>query len=631
MSIFDKFKSVTPRSSYIGAPLNEMAQAMAARTKRADDFYTREDALEDAFANDKFLSADEAMFNEKQAAIRTELEELAKNPHQSSRRIKSLARQYAGNESLQEARTNYKNYMDWQTKFKEDPTKYGGDVAAGLGARALAGYGGVAAGDKLKMNALYEYKDINKTLQEAAKTIKASKNFEVTSDGRFMNTVTKKYITAQEAEAVLMGSLMNDPTIMKQIGDYSKMYGVDPNDYARQLIAPQVEAITHAEYDLKLNAIPKRDGDGRDPSGLWGSGPTHAGPTVQDQTHGQFRGLGVMETINALGQGDSPANARHESEIIEHYNKLLNSEASSVQDKHLSVYLNEKGVEAINEFNSGSMSNYERWHIEKYGEVADTKTSLTRKLRDTNWVNSWFGENYGGSFGDSFADAYSTANNTVFEDAGTAIKDLGYKSEDVNRFRKNIFPQMMGQGVMEVLGADGKVTNLGSEDMQEMFASGELIGVSNNSDFGEFKVQLVDGSEQIMYIRLPKDRFSLTSERFNKRMKEGYGDGSNVNYQQLGQSAMGLNRDLTSQVTTATSRLYNGDNDVSFNLSTFSNLDGEASVRRDANGNATVFVNGKDMLKGKDAERAALTAAINTQNAEVLAGIMAGIGVKLSN
>jgi hypothetical protein len=93
---------------------------------------------------------------------------------------------------------------------------------------------------------------------------------------------------------------------------------------------------------------------------------------------------------------------------------------------------------------------------------------------------------------------------------------------------------------------------------------------------------------------------------------------------------MGLNRDLTSQVTTATSRLYNGDKDVSFNLNTFSNLDGEASVRRDANGNATVFVNGKDMLKGKDAERAALTAAINTQNAEVLAGIMAGIGVKLS-
>jgi hypothetical protein len=51
-----------------------------------------------------------------------------------------------------------------------------------------------------------------------------------------------------------------------------------------------------------------------------------------------------MDTISALGQGDSPANARHEGEIIEHYNKLLSSEASSVQDKHLSVYLNEKGV-----------------------------------------------------------------------------------------------------------------------------------------------------------------------------------------------------------------------------------------------------------------------------------------------
>lgn len=631
MSIFDKFKSVTPRSSYIGAPLQEMAQAMAARTKRADDFYTREDALEDAFAADRFLSADEAMFNEKQAAIRKEIEELSKSPHQSSRRIKSLARQYAGNESLQEARTNYKNYMDWQTKFKEDPTKYGGDVTAGLGAQALSRYGGVSAGDKLNMNALYEYKDVNKTLMEAAKSIKASKNFEVTSDGRFMNTVTKKYITAEEAEQVLLGSLMNDPTIMKQIGDYSKMYGVDPSEYARQLIAPQVQAITHAEYDLKLNAIPKRDGDGRDASGLWGTGPTHAGPTVQDQTHGQFRGKNVMETINALGSGDSPDIVNHKGQIVEHYGKLLDSEASSTQDKHLKVYLQEKGVNAINEFNSGTFSDYQRWHVEKYGEVPDTKSSLMRKLTDTNWVNSWFGENYGGNFGDSLADAYSTANNTVFEDAGTAIKDLGYKSEDVNRFRKNLFPQMMGQGVMEVLGQDGTVSKLGSEDMQKMFAGGELIGVSNNSDFGEFKVNLVDGSSQIMYIRLPKDRFSLTTERFNKRMKEGYGDGSNVNYQQLGQSAMGLNRDLTSQVTTATSRLYNGDDDVTFNLNTFSNLDGQASVRRDANGNATVVINGKDMLKGKDAERRALTAAINTQNAEVLAGILAGIGVKLSN
>jgi len=635
MSVFDKFRANPYVSTYIGAPVNEMAQAMAARTQRADQFYAQEDALEDAFRQDSHLKQDDTMFNEAQKEIRAQIEELSKNPHQSQRQIKALSRQYANNDNLKVARSNYRAYQDWQTKFDEDPTKFGGDVVAGIAASKLANYGGAAAGDKLKFDSLYEHKDINKTLTDAAKTIKQQQDVIQTIDGRFLNTKTKKYITPEQASQVLMGTLMNDPTIVKQIQEAAGFYGMDPQAYALQLIQPQVSAITNPQYDIKSQALPKEGkGSGSGGSGFGtGVGATHAGPSMVDETHGAFRGMNAKDIINKLRTDEGAENDVVKQEFVEFYTNQLGQEAASVQDKHLVEYIEQNGMDAIHEMEMGNTTNYKQWHLEKYGEVGNISSTLERKLSSAG-VNDWFGDAYGDGAGNAFADKYTnTTTNMVIEDAHIALQDMGYSAGDVTKLRQNAFTQLLGQAQIEMLDPEtGRPVKKGQEDFAEAgYTDGELIGFGQSSDYAEFKVKNAEGVEEIVYIKMPADRFGLTAQRFNQGIAKGYGDGKNVNYAQLGKSAMGLNPQLGAEARTATSRAFNGDTDVTIPLSRFSNrMDGMATLVRDADGDYTVNVNGKNMLASNPAAAATLTNAINSQDASTLAGILSGIGVELN-
>lgn len=634
MSVFDKFRANPYVSTYIGAPVNEMAQAMAARTRRADQFYAQEDALEDAFRQDSHLKQDDAMFNESQKEIRAQIEELAKNPHQSQRQIKALSRQYANNDNLKVARSNYKAYQDWQAKFDEDPTKFGGDIVAGIAANKLANYGGAAAGDKLQFDSLYEHKDINKTLTDAAKTIKQQQDVIQTIDGRFLNTKTKKYITPEQASQVLMGTLMNDPTVVKQIQEAAGFYGMDPKAYAMQLIQPQVSAITNPQYDIKSQALPKEGTGSGSGSGFGtGVGATHAGPSMVDETHGAFRGMDARGIIRQLRTDDSPANDVVKQEFVEFYTNQLGQEAASVQDKHLVEYIKETGMDGIDEMQLGNTINYKRWHLNKYGEAGEISDTLGRKLSSSG-VNDWFGDAYGDGAGNAFADKYSTTTtNMVIEEAHIALQDMGYSSGDVTKLRQNAWTQVGGQAQVEMLDPEtGKPTMVGQEDFAAAgYKTGELIGFGQSSDYGEFKVTNAEGVEEIVYIKMPADRFGLTAQRFNQGIKKGYGDGTNVNYAQLGKSAMGLNPNLGAEARTAANRAFGGDTDVTIPLSNFSNrMEGFAELRRDADGDYTVNVNGKNMLASNPEAAAALTNAINSQDASTLAGILSGIGVELN-
>lgn len=634
MSVFDKFRANPYVSTYIGAPVNEMAQAMAARTQRADQFYAQEDALEDAFRMDSHLKQDDAMFNEAQKEIRAQIEELARNPHQSQRQIKALSRQYANNENLKVARSNYKAYQDWQTKFKEDPTKYGGDIVAGIAARKLSNYGGAAAGEQLQFDALYEHKDINKTLTDAAKTIKQQQDVIQTIDGRFLNTKTKKYITPEQASQVLLGTLNNDPTIVKQIQEAAAFQGITPQEYAMQLIQPQVSAITNPQYDIKSQALPKAGSGSGSGSGFGtGVGATHAGPSMVDETHGAFRGMDARDIINKLRSEKGAENDVVKQEFVEFYTNQLGQEAASVQDKHLVEYINETGLDGIHEMEMGNTVNYKKWHLEKYGEAGEVNNTLARKLSSSG-VNDWFGDAYGDGAGNAFADKYTnTTTNMVIEDAHIALQEMGYSSGDVTKLRNNTFTQLLGQAQIEMLDPEtGRPTAIGQEDFLEAgYQSGELIGFGQSSDYAEFKVKNAEGVEEVLYIKMPADRFGLTAQRFNQGIAKGYGDGTNVNYAQLGKSAMGLNPQLGAEARTATSRAFKGDTDVTIPLSHFSGrMDGMAKLQRDADGDYTVMVNGKDMLASNPTAAATLTNAINSQDASTLAGILSGIGVELN-
>jgi hypothetical protein len=634
MSVFDKFRSNPYQSTYIGAPIEEMAQAMAARTQRADQFYASEDALEDAFMQDSHFSADDALFNEKQASIRSEIEELANNPHQNGRRIKALSRQYASNQDLTLARKNYKAYKTWETEFEKDPTKYGGDVVAGRASNKLSGYGGASSGEALSFDRLYEHKDINETLMKAAATIKDNQNFTQTSDGRFINTVTKKYITEQEVAEVLMGSMKNDPTIMKQIAEHADYYGLDHNLYAQQLIAPQTQAIAHADFSSKLTALPKK-GDG---SGSDAGGPqmalSFAGPTMKDSTHDAFRGKDAGDMVNLIHEmpKDSEERALLESEMVEFWLNNAGSESSSNKDKNYFEYIKEKGMSAIDESMNGEFDKYDKWHVAKYGERGNLTKNMQRRL-SSKGTSSWFGDEYGGGLGDKFADRYSTGRNLTIDDARTTLQGLDFSAGDASYIMDNAFEGLRGQNQIEMLGGeDGGSVTMGSQEFNEKYGDGKMVGFAGDSDIAVFKVSPANGEgpDETLYIRLPQEKFSLTAKRFNKVMAEGYGDGTNVNYATLGRSAMGLNRNLASQASVAVSRLHDGDTSITIELPNLNTaLQGQGSFTKDADGNTGFIVNGKNLVKNNPKLQAELNKAVNTSNAHSFAGVLAALGQEL--
>lgn len=636
MSVFDKFQANRYVSTYIGAPVNEMAQAMAARTQRADKFYAQEDALEDAFRQDVHLQIDDALFNESQQAIRAQIEELAKNPHQSERQIKALSRQYANDDNLRIARSNYAAYKNWESKFEEDPAKYGGDIVSGLAMQKLAQYKGAAKGDKLKFDALYEHKDINKTLMEAAKTIKERQDVIQTIDGRFLNTKTKKYITREQAASVLSGTLMNDPTIVKQMQEMAQFSGQSMQHIIGSLITPQVEAITNPQFNIKSQALPKEGGSGSgDGASPMGPGATHAGPSMVDETHGQFRGKDAQEVMDMIDADHSETGDVLRREFTEYFTGMLGEESSS--DRHatarLKAYLNEKGIEGIRQITDGNYMRYNQWQQNKYNSVKEIPSGMQRRL-ESGGINGWFGDKYGDDIGDGFADKYSAATtNMVVEDAQIGLKNMGFSSSDATNLRNQAWGQLKSQASLQVFDPEsGKAVKMSQEEFLEKHpGEGKLVGFGQSSDYGEFKTVNSEGVEQILYIKMPADQFGITAKRFNQGIAQAYGDGTNVNYAKLGQSAMGLNPKLAGVARTVSSQAFNGKNNIPIPLERFSaRLDGQAVLKRDADGDYTLEVNGKDMLATNPEAAARLTNSINSQDANVFAGILSGIGVELN-
>ena len=630
MSVFDKFNANPYQSTYIGAPIEEMAQAMAARTARADDFYSREDALEDAFAADAHFSADDALFNERQTAIRNEIEELAKNPHQNSRRIKSLARQYGSNAELTLGRKNYKAYKDWEAKFEEDPTKYGGEVTAGLAANKLNDYKGAASGGTLKFDRLYEHKDINETMVKAAATIKDNQNFEQTSDGRFINTVTKKYITEEEVASVLIGTIKNDPTILKQIKDHTDFYGGTPEDYITQLIQPQVQAIAHADYSSKLTSIPKAGKSGSGSGDDEGMRLSWQGPSVKSGTHDQFRGMDAVETLEFIkGLNDNSEEKQlYTDEYKEYLTNNLAGKLTGTSDRRMLEYINQADVGQLMDIANGRLEGYKHWQEKTLGYAVDLSNGAQRNITQ-DLTNTFFNRDAGANFGDGFADKYSAGTNTVINNSRQVLQGMGFSNSDITDIKNNQFNQLFGQNEVQILTEGGEKVTMGSDEFKEKYASGELVGFADDSDLAMFKVSMVDSDlpDQRLYIRLPANTFSVTADRVNKTLKEGYGDGTNVNYRKVGKAVMGMNEPLKKQATMVTSLLNAGNKNARFPLSDLSpNLTGVGTFDIDADGNVSFLINGKNMIKGNEELQTTLNQAVRQGDASTVAGVLAAVG-----
>lgn len=221
MSIFDKFTRANPYvRTYAGAPINEAMQVVQGLNQRAATNIANMDKV-GAYVSaiPAFGEKDKEFKTQYQQKINQQLADIQEAPEHSTMKVRRAAQEFAADPTVAAIKSAAEKYKQWETKYNEDPAKYG-DVAAWQMNKAMNAYeagGGAAKGAKFNVPKLYEQIDINKWMRENAKDIAASQEGWAFEKGEFIHEGTREKVDPNRVRQVLKHAAANDSSVSRQL------------------------------------------------------------------------------------------------------------------------------------------------------------------------------------------------------------------------------------------------------------------------------------------------------------------------------------------------------------------------------------------------------------------------------
>jgi len=535
MSIFDKFNATPYQRTYAGAPINEAMQVVKGLNVRAQQNIDAMDKTQ-LMLNDMpaVTDADKAFKQQYAASLNKKLEGIMDAPEHATAKVRSVAKEFAMDPTLKKVQATAKAAADWQTKFDEDPAKYG-DVSAWQFQQALQSYneaGGAEGGASFKAPALYEQIDVNKWMRDNGKEIAANEKGIAYVKGEFIHEETGERVSADRAQAILEGAVYADRNIMRQFAAENQMNSAmtgketTMEDFVSGQVTPYAHMFAYDKTTHTMKGVPKGKGSGGasyeyDPTVATFSGGDIKVKLVQDFEDAEsylntMTGLAGADSLEdqdryfkmktAWGRAtDAVVKSEGLDAFVGDYIKTVDPNLFEASETSFSGSGSIKaGTRVQNNNPDNTLENITRDMRSKYPNLNDEQIEKYARQVD-NAVR-------GSMFMTDINNTMSEANTAVLDTEMVDVIDLvGADSRKEKAINRSFVGMLSSLDATTVFGDDG-AEEMSGKDLREDYQVGTAKVLSTDvNGTGVTKVSIKDnnGNDQVLTLKLNQDDNSI--------------------------------------------------------------------------------------------------------------------------
>ena len=502
MSIFDQFNANPYIRTYAGAPIQEAMQTASALQMRGEQNLANMDKLQlQINAMPSFGQADEAFKQEFLANTQRQLEEIAKNPEHSSRKVRSAAMEAAVSPALKRMQSTAAAAAKFQEEYGKDPEKYG-DVAAWEFQQAMDAYeagGGAKGSTVFKAPQLIEQMDIAKFMRENGKEIAADQEGIAYVDGKYIYENTQEVVEPSRVKNILMGAAQSDRRLMNQMARQLKMNNAmnpdAPIGLGQELentVAPFVDMFSYSKETKKMKGAGGRTGSGSGMSMGTNMFDYNGADIKFDMTADNYRTANAfIEKVDELSNSSDPRDVQQGLRMKMNYRNAVQAVADRENfDPAVTDFLMNTDIKDLPHTYRENVGNT----IKDGGAIVETRVDrgswdayaaergLTPEQSDKYFQQvdramngSWLQTD----LKDTFESSNTLAMDTQFTNVAA---NLGLTAREESQMNQMFTGSLSGKDKIDVVGEEGEIVSMSGEDFAKDFdlASVRIISMDTN-------------------------------------------------------------------------------------------------------------------------------------------------------